>query len=71
MTAIGGGQAVPTSSNASRGRSRAPRTGANRVGNSGTPRGGPTGASGTQRASATAGIIKGRRSTRSTRSTQG
>ena len=47
ITAISGGQAVPTFSNALRGRSRAPRTGANRVRNSGTPRGGLTGAFGT------------------------
>jgi len=67
MTAVGGGQAVPSSTNALRGGSRAPRAVTNRAGNGVNPGGGPIRASGTQRASETAGITKAGRSTRSTR----
>jgi hypothetical protein len=68
MTAIGGGQAVPASNTASRGCARAPRTAASKVGNSGAPGGGPRRASGTPKASETAGIAKGKRATRATKS---
>jgi len=68
MTAISSGQAVPASSTTLRGASRAPRTVANKAANSSVPRGGPRGASGAPKASETAGIAKGRRSTQSTQS---
>jgi len=58
MTAIGGGSAVPASSTASRGGSKASRGGARGGGNSGKPKGAPRTASRTQKASAVTGVTK-------------
>ena len=57
MTAVGGGSAVPASSTASRG-------GARGGGNSSKLKGAPRTASGTQKASAVAGVAKKTRVTR-------
>jgi hypothetical protein len=63
MTAVGGGRAVPTSSSTSSTAPRARGGGAKKAGNSAKPKGRPRKASGTQKASATAGITKNTRAT--------